>query len=282
MAYPLIGVILTIVSIIVLWPYLAWFVLVGMLVLFIIVPVQSYLGKVFCEIRLKAAYKTDERMKQMNEFIPAIRVIKMYAFENEFAKKISQARKNEINSIRNCLYLFSCNMAMFYTGAKVVIYATLVSYVLFSETGKINSELVYVTFATLNKLSFVCLLYFPHFFLSWVNGLIAIERINKFLLLEELDGTDLDVKEKLLYDKASVVVKGLYSTYAAKTVATMNSEPKKKSKSKVNGKDNRGFVMEEKSQNNEDGSQNGVYAIKDLSFEVKPGEILTIIGTVGR
>ena len=136
-AYPFIGIILSVVTIYVLWPYLGWFTLVGMLVLALIIPVQSYIGKVFSYMRTKAAYCCDERMKQMNEFIPAIRVIKMYCWENEFAQKISKARKNEINKIRNCLYLFSCNMAMFYTGAKVIIYATLVCYVLFSDAGNL-------------------------------------------------------------------------------------------------------------------------------------------------
>ena len=276
-AYPFIGLALILTTVYVLWHYLNWYVFVGLLVLFIIIPIQSYLGKMFSTIRLLAAYKTDERMKQMNEFIPAIRVIKMYCFENEFARKISQARKNEIKRIRKCLYLFSGLVALFYTGAKIVIYATLVSYVLFSDTSVINSELVYVTFATFNKLSFVCLLYLPHFILSSVNGAIAIERIDKFLLLDEVERTDLDAKERLLYEKASVSVRGLHSTYAAKTSASID-EPKTKSKSngKHHYKDNHAFVMDEQRIVSQE-----AYVLKNINFDVKPGEILCCIGTVG-
>lgn len=215
-------------------------------------------------------------MRLMNEFIPAIRVIKMYCWEQEFAQMISTARKNEIDKLRNCLYLFGTNMVFFYTGAKVIVYVTLVFYVLFSENVKFNSELVYVTFATLNKLSFILLLYLPHFFLSIINGLISITRIDKFLLLEEIERTDLDFKEKLLNDKAFIKVQGLYASYAAKND---EMDDFKKRSGKI-GKKNRGFVLDEKYISTVD-KYNEPHVIKNISFDVKPGEILVIIGSVG-
>lgn len=190
---------------------------------------------------------------------------------------ISKARQNEIKAIRNCLYLFSCNMSLFYSGAKVIIYVTLVCYVLFSK-GKINSELVYVTFATFNKLSFVCLLYLPHFILSSVNGLIAIKRIDKFLLLDEVERTDLDFKENLLGKKASLIVTNLSSSYASKnsedSLDVKKVKPKKNNK---NGKENHGFVLEER----KNGNNEETNILRNLNFDVNSGELMVIIGTVG-
>lgn len=59
-AYPFIGIILIITTLIVLWPYLSYYILISMFVLAIIIPIQSYLGKAYSYVRNKAAYKTDE------------------------------------------------------------------------------------------------------------------------------------------------------------------------------------------------------------------------------
>lgn len=64
-------------------------------------------------------------------------------------------------------------MSLFYFGGKIVIYSTLVTYTAFGHN-ILNSEMVYLTFSVLNKLSFIMLLYLPHFVLSLINGLIAI------------------------------------------------------------------------------------------------------------
>lgn len=45
-SYPFIGFFLSIISFVVLWPKLGWYVLVAFAVIFIIMPIQTWLGKV--------------------------------------------------------------------------------------------------------------------------------------------------------------------------------------------------------------------------------------------
>lgn len=52
--------------------------------------ILAYLNK---NLRWKTAYKTDERVRLMNEIIAGIQVIKMYAWEYAFCKLINVARR---------------------------------------------------------------------------------------------------------------------------------------------------------------------------------------------
>ena len=65
----------------------------GMIVLFLMIPFQFFMGKTFGKIRSKVAALTDKRVKFMKEIISGIRVIKMYNWEIPFVKRISEARK---------------------------------------------------------------------------------------------------------------------------------------------------------------------------------------------
>ena len=63
-----------------LWKTLGHFVFYGLLFLVVVVPIQSYIGRVFSRMRLKAAAFTDERLRLVNEFLNAINIIKLYCW----------------------------------------------------------------------------------------------------------------------------------------------------------------------------------------------------------
>ena len=84
---------------------------VGGALILLFVPFQSWMGKKFSQLRNETAKKTDIRIRVMNEIIQGIKVIKMYAWEDSFAKLIQQARKDEINVIqKTCFYKAQCDI----------------------------------------------------------------------------------------------------------------------------------------------------------------------------
>ena len=66
--------------------------IIGMAFLLCFIPLQAWVGKKTASYRLQATKRTDVRVKFMNEIIQGIQVIKMYAWENSFAKMIEQVR----------------------------------------------------------------------------------------------------------------------------------------------------------------------------------------------
>lgn len=64
----------------------------GTLVMVMLIPIQGYLATFVRKISFKAALKTDERLRIMNEIIMGVQVIKMYAWEKPFALLANSAR----------------------------------------------------------------------------------------------------------------------------------------------------------------------------------------------
>ena len=54
----------------------------------------------FSKFRLDTAKKQDKRIGIMDEIISSMKLIKMYCWENQFAKRIFKARNEEIRMIR--------------------------------------------------------------------------------------------------------------------------------------------------------------------------------------
>lgn len=78
--YPIVSFVLMTYAVVSLWKTLSHYTLYGLLFLVFVIPVQGYIGKIFSSMRLKAAAYTDERIRLVNEFISAIKIIKLYCW----------------------------------------------------------------------------------------------------------------------------------------------------------------------------------------------------------
>ena len=78
--YPVVSFALLTYAIISLWKTLAHFTFYGLLFLVFVIPLQTWIGRIFSAMRLKAAGYTDERIALVNEFINAIKIIKLYCW----------------------------------------------------------------------------------------------------------------------------------------------------------------------------------------------------------
>lgn len=78
--YPFVSLALVTYAVASLWKNLAHFTFYGLAFLVFVIPVQSWIGRIFSGMRLKASAFTDERIALLNELINAVRIIKLYCW----------------------------------------------------------------------------------------------------------------------------------------------------------------------------------------------------------
>jgi len=155
----------------------------GSALLLLYVPFQSLMGRWFGRLRQATATRTDERIRLMNEIIPAMRVIKMYTWEDPFAKLVELARANEVRLIRYTSVLRGINMALFFVSSKIILFICFITYVLLGYT--LEAEIVFVSITLFNAVRLFMTLFFPYGVAQLAETLISCSRLQEFLLLPQ-------------------------------------------------------------------------------------------------
>lgn len=187
-----------------LWQEIGPSCLAGMAVLLFLMPLQTMIGKLFSRYRSKTAAFSDNRIRTMNEVVSGIRIIKMYAWEKPFANLVSDFRKQEISKIMSSSYLRGLNMASFFSASKVILFVTFTVYVLLGNT--IAASRVFVTVSLYTAVRLTVTLFFPAAIEKVSEASISIQRIKKFLMLDELKHNAIPHEEKV---DASVEIQDL-------------------------------------------------------------------------
>ena len=143
------------------------------------------MGRWFSKLREQTSILTDERVRLMNEIIPAMRVIKMYTWEKPFAHLVENARKLEVAKIKMTAILRGINLALFFVSSKIITFLILILFIVFYE-GQLTAENVFVTISLVNQMRVNMTLYFPSGISTGAEALVSTNRIQEFLLLDEV------------------------------------------------------------------------------------------------
>ncbi|XP_014900369.1 multidrug resistance-associated protein 4 isoform X4 [Poecilia latipinna] len=158
--------------------------LAGMVILFILMPIQTLFGRLFSRLRAETAALKDERIRTMNEVISGIRVIKMYGWEKPFGALVDEVRRMEISKIMQSSYLRGLNMASFFVASKIIIFITVCIYVLTGN--RLSASKLFMAVSLYGAVRLTITLFFPFAIENVSESLISIQRIQKFLLLNEV------------------------------------------------------------------------------------------------
>ncbi|XP_049822913.1 ATP-binding cassette subfamily C member 4-like isoform X2 [Aethina tumida] len=156
---------------------------VGFSMLVVIVPLQSIFGRLLALLRFKIAAKTDARVKQMNEIIQSISVIKMYAWEFAFADLIHKLRKREIRSLCKTSVIRGLLMSFIMFTARTATFLTALGYVLMGN--KIRADQVFIITTYYQLLRQTITVNFPNGLSALAEALVSLERIRVYILSEE-------------------------------------------------------------------------------------------------
>ncbi|KAJ8920888.1 hypothetical protein NQ315_015681 [Exocentrus adspersus] len=155
----------------------------GLVAILIFIPLQIFYGIRISVLRRRSAELTDNRVREMNETVRSMQVIKMYAWEEAFADLIHTLRRKELNVLIRISYIRGIIMSFIMFTARTGIFLTVMAYVLLGN--KITAENTFVIASYYQILRQTMTVYFPQAVNMMAEALVSIRRIGEFMLIEE-------------------------------------------------------------------------------------------------
>lgn len=158
--------------------------LTGVIVYCIFIPVQGVLAKLINKFRWEAMMLTDSRVRTTNEILNSIKLIKMYAWEDSFGKKITGLRSKEMKKLRIVSYIQNMNLNLTTIIPGV---ATVLTFLVHTLLGySLNTTDAFTTIAIFNSMRF-CLALLPPTVKSLADAAVSVERLRKIMLIQNPD-----------------------------------------------------------------------------------------------
>ncbi|KAF0506686.1 P-loop containing nucleoside triphosphate hydrolase protein [Gigaspora margarita] len=174
-----------IISIWLLYSLLGLSALAGVLAIIITYPLQAYTNQMFQTIHKSLMAATDKRMGVINELLQAIRVIKFFAWEDQFRAKIMSARDNEIKEIKRRLMQWVYMICLWTSLPLIIMVAVFITYTkLFGN--ELTAAVAFTALALFNNLRHA-LDEMPSMLVYIIQAQVSNSRIEKFLKDPEID-----------------------------------------------------------------------------------------------
>ncbi|KAJ1097026.1 hypothetical protein NDU88_002155 [Pleurodeles waltl] len=174
-----------------LWQTLGVAVLAGVAVFILNVPFITGFGIRIKKLQEQQMKHKDARIKIMNEILQGVKVLKLYAWENAFLKKVQAVRQQELKFIKQAALVLASVLAVFMAVPFLVSLAMFGVYLAMDEKHVLDAQKAFVTILLLNILR-IPLRTFPMSLSQSVQAFVALKRLSKFFAEEELEPDNLE------------------------------------------------------------------------------------------
>ncbi|XP_044260437.1 probable multidrug resistance-associated protein lethal(2)03659 [Tribolium madens] len=156
--------------------------LAGIAVIVFCLLLQAYMSRQISICRKNVAVKTDYRIRLMNDIVSGIQAIKMFTWENSFARLIEAARKIELSKVRKSLQYRVVNNSLRLLFTKIAVYLCLL--IMFLTGRALTSQFVFGLINIYEYLKISTIILMPLGVTLLSEARISILRIQNFLLTE--------------------------------------------------------------------------------------------------
>ncbi|XP_010133954.1 PREDICTED: canalicular multispecific organic anion transporter 1 [Buceros rhinoceros silvestris] len=175
-----------IVSIVFLWGELGPSVLAGIAVMVLLIPINAFLVAKAKTIQVRNMKNKDERMKIMSEILNGIKILKLFAWEPSFEKRVNEIRAHELKDLKNFSYLQSISIFVFTCAPFLVSLASFAVYVLVDENNVLDAQKAFTAISLFNVLRYPMTM-LPMVLSSLVQTNVSTGRLERYLGGEDLD-----------------------------------------------------------------------------------------------
>jgi len=172
-----------VVSLVFLWFQVGPSVFVGVAIMIFMVPISGMVARQVKKYQRQLMKVKDERIKVTNEVFTGMSIIKLYAWENSFKRKVDDIRGEELKLLYK-YKLVNCVSRVMWTIVPVLVsLGTFTTYVLLGN--ELTAAKAFTSMALFNILRFP-LAFFPIMISNTMEASLSIDRIQRFLLLPEI------------------------------------------------------------------------------------------------
>ncbi|KAF9438519.1 hypothetical protein BGZ76_007193 [Entomortierella beljakovae] len=271
---------------------IGWSVFAGFASIIFMMPIQGFIASFFMKAKASKLKAMDARVGLMNEVLSGIKIIKLYGWEDSFIQRIRVFRQRELDMLKRIGTVFSFLSIMFQSMPLIV---TLVSFSVYATVGgpdftpgDINPQTVFVSislFALLNRPIGML----SHIIAMLVSATVATKRIQKFLLAEEIEGSNSELIRTLPEDESAPVIEIKDAVFAWEQEGpVVETEKEIKAREKLAAKKQKQLekdalksgkpVPEKEEPVEKDYSP----TLIDINLKVTRGELTAVVGRVGQ
>ncbi|XP_026508351.1 multidrug resistance-associated protein 1-like isoform X2 [Terrapene carolina triunguis] len=178
-------------AIVFLWQELGPSVLAGVAVLVLVIPINAFVAAKVKQLRKSQMKNTDQRVKLLNEILHGIKILKLYAWEPSYQKKVVEIREHEIDVLKSSGYLTTFSMLTLTCIPFMVSLATFGVYFLLDEENVLTATKVFTSISLFNILR-LPLFDLPTVISAVAQTKVSLGRLEDFLYSEDLDPQDID------------------------------------------------------------------------------------------
>uniref|UniRef100_A0A672ZZ09 ATP-binding cassette sub-family C member 5 n=1 Tax=Sphaeramia orbicularis TaxID=375764 RepID=A0A672ZZ09_9TELE len=229
----------------------------------IFIPIQILLAKLINIFKLKAIMLTDSRVRTVNEILSSIKLIKMYAWEESFEKKIADLRKKEKKQLQKVSYVQNGNISI---TSIIPTIATVFTFLVHTLLGlELNTPDAFTTIAVFNSMRF-CLALMPLCVKALAEAAVAIQRLKKILMIQNPEPYLIQRKDT---DSAIVMRNATFSW------TKPNNEPEPQLRT------SNGVVEHKVDVESQESKTETLPTLRNISFTLPKGNLLGVCGNVG-
>jgi ATP-binding cassette, subfamily C (CFTR/MRP), member 1 len=280
------GLPIIIIALILLYTTIGGSMFAGFGFLFVSIPLNLFIFRTLVYWYKEAVGRADKRVKLINELISGIRIVKFYAWEKPFKKMIESVRGEELEAIKYHAYWMQCGMMVVFMQIpqlmQLVVFCT---YALVGGTFK--ASVIFTTIQLFNVLRGP-VSQFPSALSQFASLIVATKRIGAFLKREEtsekLEGVFINTAEAPLDGESCIIIKnGKFAWRNEESLSDtlkVEEDHRKKNNTKLS-KQKEEVEKDGPDAEKKESSQENSFSLSNVNVDIKAGELVMIVGTVG-
>ncbi|XP_065487768.1 multidrug resistance-associated protein 1-like isoform X2 [Caloenas nicobarica] len=180
-----------VMAVIFLWKELGVSVLAGVVVLLLVIPINALIAAKVKKLKKSQMRYSDQRVKLLSEMLHGIKILKLYAWEPAYQRKVMSIRECEVDVLKSSGYLTTYSMLTLTCIPFMVLLATFGVFFHLDKENALTATKVFTSISLFNILR-LPLFDLPSVISAVAQTKVSVRRLEDFLCAEDLNPEDVN------------------------------------------------------------------------------------------